>query len=62
MRSYDVVVVGAGIVGLAVARELLIRYPQGDLGILDKEPNIGQHQTATTVRCCTQASTTRRAR
>src|SRR6188474_2765527 len=45
MRSYDVVVVGAGIVGLAVARELLHRYPRLQLGILDKEPTIGQHQT-----------------
>jgi len=45
MRSYDVVVVGAGIVGLAVARELLKRYPRLKLGVLDKEPTIGQHQT-----------------
>jgi L-2-hydroxyglutarate oxidase LhgO len=45
MRSYDVVVVGAGIVGLAVARELLQRYPRLKLGVLDKEPTIGQHQT-----------------
>jgi (S)-2-hydroxyglutarate dehydrogenase len=45
MRSYDVVVVGAGIVGLGVARELLTRYPKMRLGILDKEPSIGQHQT-----------------
>ncbi len=45
MRSYDVVVVGAGIVGLAVARELLRRDPKLQLGVLDKEPSIGQHQT-----------------
>src|ERR1044071_2967244 len=45
MRSYDVVVVGAGIVGLAVARGLLNRYPKMRLGILDKEPSVGQHQT-----------------
>jgi (S)-2-hydroxyglutarate dehydrogenase len=45
VRSYDVVVVGAGIVGLAVARELLIRYPKLRLGILDKEPSVGRHQT-----------------
>src|SRR3954463_12924468 len=45
MRSYDVVVVGAGIVGLAVARELLQRYPRLKLGVLDKEDQIGQHQT-----------------
>src|SRR6185503_5249675 len=45
MRSYDVGVLGAGIVGLAVARELLHRYPKLKLGVLDKEPTIGQHQT-----------------
>jgi (S)-2-hydroxyglutarate dehydrogenase len=45
VRSYDVVVVGAGIVGLAVARELGHRHPQARLAVLDKEPKIGQHQT-----------------
>src|ERR671927_1634318 len=45
MRSYDVVVVGAGIVGLAVARELGHRHPALKLAVLDKEPKVGQHQT-----------------
>ncbi len=45
MRTYDVVVIGAGIVGLASARELLRRHPGLRLGVLDKEPSIGQHQT-----------------
>ena len=45
MRSYDVVVIGAGILGLAVSRELLIRYPHLRLAVLDKEPSVGQHQT-----------------
>jgi L-2-hydroxyglutarate oxidase LhgO len=45
VRSYDVVVIGAGILGLAVGRELLSRYPQMRIGVLDKEPTIGQHQT-----------------
>ena len=45
MRSYDVVVVGAGILGLAVSRELLSRYPRLRLAVLDKEPSVGQHQT-----------------
>ncbi len=45
MRSYDVVVIGAGIVGLASARELLLRHPRLRLAVLDKEPAIGQHQT-----------------
>src|SRR5438876_7049619 len=45
MRSYDIVVIGAGILGLAVSRELLRRYPRLRLAVLDKEPSVGQHQT-----------------
>jgi L-2-hydroxyglutarate oxidase LhgO len=45
MRSFDVVVVGAGILGLAVARELGHRHPRLRLAVLDKEPKVGQHQT-----------------
>jgi L-2-hydroxyglutarate oxidase len=45
VRTYDVVIIGAGIVGLAVSRELLSRYPRLRLGVLDKEPSVGQHQT-----------------
>ena len=45
MRSYDVVVIGAGILGLAVSRELLNRYPRLRLAVLDKEPTVGQHQS-----------------
>ena len=42
---YDVVVVGAGILGLATARELLARRPGTRLAVLDKEPAVGTHQT-----------------
>ena len=42
---YDVAVVGAGIVGLASARELLSRGPGLSLAVIDKEPRIGAHQT-----------------
>ena len=45
MRSFDIVVIGAGILGLAAGRELLQRYPRLRLGVLEKEPGIGQHQT-----------------
>jgi L-2-hydroxyglutarate oxidase len=45
VRSYDVVVVGAGIIGLAVGRELLSRFPRLRLSVLDKEPSVGQHQS-----------------
>ncbi|TMC05602.1 MAG: L-2-hydroxyglutarate oxidase [Chloroflexi bacterium] len=44
-HRYDVVVVGAGIVGLASARELLRRRPGLRLALIDKEPRIGAHQT-----------------
>ncbi len=43
--SGDVAVVGAGIVGLAVAREILRRRPELKLAVLDKEADIAQHQT-----------------
>jgi (S)-2-hydroxyglutarate dehydrogenase len=39
------VIVGAGIVGLAVARELLKRRPGARLAVLEAEPRIGVHQT-----------------
>jgi (S)-2-hydroxyglutarate dehydrogenase len=45
MRSYDLVVIGAGIIGLAVSREMLKRYPRLKLAVLDKEPSVGQHQS-----------------
>jgi L-2-hydroxyglutarate oxidase LhgO len=42
---YDLVVVGAGIVGLASAREMLLRHPGLKLAVIDKEPRVGAHQT-----------------
>ena len=38
-------IVGGGIVGQAVARELLIRRPGASLCVLEAEPRIGAHQT-----------------
>ena len=45
MTAYDVVVVGAGIIGLSSAREILKRCPGGSLAVVEKEPAIGTHQT-----------------
>jgi L-2-hydroxyglutarate oxidase len=42
---YDIVVVGAGIVGLATARALVRQYPVLRLAVLDKEAGVAQHQT-----------------
>lgn len=43
--SFDVCVIGAGILGLATARALLQRSPQLRVGILEKENTIASHQT-----------------
>jgi L-2-hydroxyglutarate oxidase len=43
--EYDFAVVGAGIVGLAVARELLHRRPGAKLIVIDKCPSVASHQT-----------------
>src|SRR5437773_7574082 len=45
MATYDVAVVGAGIVGLAVARNILQRRPAAKVAVIDKETVIGRHQT-----------------
>jgi 2-hydroxyglutarate dehydrogenase len=42
----DVAVVGAGIVGLAVARELLLRAPGSDVVVLEREQAVGTAQTS----------------
>jgi 2-hydroxyglutarate dehydrogenase len=41
----DLAIVGAGILGLAVARELLARHPDARLCVLEAEPRIAAHQT-----------------
>ncbi len=43
--TYDVAIVGGGIVGLATARALRERAPHARLVILEKEPKLAAHQT-----------------
>ena len=43
--TYDIAIVGGGIVGLAAARELLRRHPHLKLAVLEKEAAVSQHQT-----------------
>jgi L-2-hydroxyglutarate oxidase len=45
LRHYDVAIVGAGLVGLATARELLIRQPRLRVVVLEKEPVLASHQS-----------------
>ena len=44
-NTYDIVVVGAGIVGLATARELHQRHPHLAIAVVDKESGPGRHQS-----------------
>lgn len=39
----DFLIVGAGIVGLTVTKELKARYPTSTIVILEKEPDVGKH-------------------
>lgn len=41
----DMAVVGGGIVGLAVARELTRRHPRASICVLEREPELASHQT-----------------
>ena len=43
--TYDVAIIGAGIVGLATARNLSDRFPELAIVVLEKEHDIATHQT-----------------
>ena len=43
--TIDVTIIGAGIIGLATARELLARHPGMSVVVVDKEQRIASHQT-----------------
>ena len=43
VRTSDFLVVGGGIIGLCVARELRARYTDASVTLIDKESSLGQH-------------------
>jgi 2-hydroxyglutarate dehydrogenase len=45
-RTADFAVIGGGILGLAVARELLARHPGATLCVLEREDRLAAHQTS----------------
>ena len=45
MNRYDLIVIGGGIVGLATAYQMLLRKPDLRLCLLEKENELGTHQT-----------------
>lgn len=70
--EYDVAIVGGGIVGLATARDILLRFPNKTVTVLEKETEVAVHQTghnsgvihagiyyaegSTMARCCVNGS------
>ncbi len=42
-KHYDYIVLGAGIVGLSIARELIKREPDAQLLVIEKEDQLGRH-------------------
>ncbi len=42
-KIYDFVVIGAGIIGLSVAKELTEQFPRAKIALLEKEKTIGLH-------------------
>ena len=45
MKKYDVVIIGAGIVGLAAAHKLREKESQLKLAVVEKESRVACHQT-----------------
>ena len=45
-RTADIVVIGGGILGLAVAGELQSRQPGASVCVLEREPRLAAHQTS----------------
>jgi len=40
--NYDVVVIGAGLIGMATAQELITRYPSLTYCVVEKENRVGK--------------------
>lgn len=45
MRNFDVIIIGAGIIGLATAYKLIEKKPLLKIGLIEKELNVSMHQT-----------------
>lgn len=53
-KCYDVAIIGGGIVGMATARQLKLNHPKLEIGVLEKECDIGESLVPPNFMCeCT---------
>ena len=45
VKSYDIAVIGGGIIGLSTAMHILKKFPDARLGVLEKDKQLAGHQT-----------------
>ncbi|MFC5472189.1 L-2-hydroxyglutarate oxidase [Cohnella suwonensis] len=45
MGKYDYLIIGAGIIGLTIARELIRRYPRKRICVIEKEDQVAMHSS-----------------
>ena len=43
--NYDITVIGGGIVGIATAMQIALKYPSYSVGVVEKEDDLAEHQT-----------------
>jgi L-2-hydroxyglutarate oxidase len=44
-QQADYLIIGAGIIGLAIARDLVSRFPSARIALLEKEPDVAYHSS-----------------
>ena len=45
LKSYNYLIIGGGIIGLTIARELSVQYPKSSIAVLEKEADISLHSS-----------------
>ncbi len=43
--NFDYIIIGGGVIGLAIARELNIRFPESKIAVLEKEADVAYHSS-----------------